>query len=134
MPRVHELGSKDRPLTDDEENTLTRNYQHNLTNRFAFGPLEAVTIANFEEMKFGYDVSTKRANVPGSYNVVIYCSDLKTHLRSNNEPVKRDRLDLAVTTLYDADGLQAWLERRGMSIVWQKRDGEILIILLRKNK
>ncbi|MGH8628752.1 MAG: L-histidine N(alpha)-methyltransferase, partial [Gammaproteobacteria bacterium] len=112
---------------------ITRSYSHGLNNRFAFGPLEAATLAEFSETQFMYDVNTRLTAVPNARNITTYCENIQTKFRRTGTRLSRKRLDLAVTTVYDDASLAEWLPTRGFDLVWHKREKRTAFYLLRKS-
>jgi hypothetical protein len=113
---------------------ITRSYSHGLNNRFAFGPVESVTIADFSALEFKYDMTTKYTSVPGAFNIVTYIEDLNTKFRRTRQKLNKRRIDLAVTTRYEEQQLKEWLTRKGFSIRWSKTEKRTLMLLLQKNE
>jgi len=70
--------------------------------------------------------------IPNALSLVIYCEELDTTLRLTGQPVRRDRLDLAVTTSYHLPDLAAWLEDVGLTTVWKGSAGDVAFFLLRR--
>lgn len=130
--RLHQVSGPGRRPSKSEFQEIAGSYNHGLNNRFAFGPVEAATIADFNSTQFLYEVNSQYTAIPNALNVVTYCENLKTRFRRDNRKLVRKRLDLAVTTLYDAESLAEWLPTRGFQIVWQKRDKKTAVFLLRK--
>jgi uncharacterized SAM-dependent methyltransferase len=120
--------------TKDQMSEITRSYSHGLNNRFAFGPVESVTIADFSALEFKYDMTTKYTSVPGAFNIVTYIEDLNTKFRRTRQKLNKRRIDLAVTTRYEEQQLKEWLTRKGFSIRWSKTEKRTLMLLLQKNE
>jgi hypothetical protein len=133
--RLHTLDwDGKRPLEKDEKETILRGYTHDTNNQFAFGPVERATAANPNEVTFGYRVDTRTTNVEQAANIVTYCEGLKTRLKSSGKAVKRNRLDLAVTTVYSYDALKRWFPRRGFKVLWSDKQGNTGLFLLEKQR
>ena len=126
----HDPGSK---LTKDQMSEITHNYSHGLNNRFAFGPVEAVTTAETAALDFKYEVTTKNTSVPGALNIVTYIENLNTKFRRSRQRLNKRRLDLASTTLYEEKQLTSWVARKGFSVLWTKIEKKTMMLLLRKS-
>ncbi len=132
--RMHRLGPN--PVADPHSANLKQlltSYDLASVRRFAFGPVEMATLASAEDVVIGFEVSQGITTVPGGLNVVIYCSDLDTRMRLGDAPVTRERLDLAVTTMYHGPSLSAWLQSAGFSLVWQREAGSLGLFLLQRD-
>jgi hypothetical protein len=119
-------------LSKDEQQIITHGYSHKLNNHFAFGPVEMATGSRADSMTFGYDVNNRITVVPGGINVVTYCTELDTWMRTTGEQIRKERLDLAATTLYSYDSLREWLLTRGFHEVWSNKKNKVVLFLLRK--
>lgn len=132
--RLHPFG----PLPDDmatfnqERKDLMATYDLESVRRFVFGPVEVATTASAADVRFGFDLTRSVTAVPNALNLVISCSGLDTTLRLTGRRVRRDRLDLAVTTSYHLPDLAAWLERSGLASVWLQDADGIAFFLLRR--
>ena len=132
--RLHTLGPNvdPRDLTRSKRKEILRSYDLRSVRRFVFGPAEVATFATAEDVEIDYEISGAVTCVPGALNVVIYCTGLSTTMRLTGKPVQRDRLDLAVTTMYNYPDLASWFGTVGFSTVWHTDDGGIALFLLRK--
>jgi len=132
--RLHTLDKWDgnREITDDEKQTIKSGYSNPLNTRFAFGPLEGATNLSYENTEFAYEINRQLTSVPKALNLIIYCTGLNAQIRNSNQSIRRDRLNLAATTLYSFDSLTQWLPSRGFHLLWQKADRNIGLFLLRK--
>ncbi len=88
-------------LTDEDKESLLTNYNNKSNNRFAFGPLESVTLADYNSTAFEISVNRENTVIPGAVNVVTTCKDINTKFRLDNKPLKKSKINLASTTLYD---------------------------------
>jgi hypothetical protein len=117
-------------FTFEERGDLTRSYDLETVRRFVLGPLEVATEAGGHEIEIGYDIDRGLTTVPGAWNIVIHARDLETTMRLTGTPVRRDRLDLAVTTLYHTSSLGSWFPSQGFEVVWEdSRDGTSFFLL-----
>lgn len=136
--RLHDFGAGDTALSEEQKNRILSHYSNKMHSRFAFGPVEMLTDAVFERTNILHEVNRHFTCVPAAHNVVVYCKELSAKLRTDMDRkkagrrVKKDRLDLGVTTVYDADQLENWLLGRGFEIVWKKKKGGTLALVLRK--
>lgn len=121
-----------RRLTDGQITDITKSYSHALNNRFAFGPVEALTLADYATVDFNYEISSRRTSVPGAINIITYIKNLNTRFRRSRRKLSRKRLDLAVTTLYQESQLEEWFRRKGFSLLWKKTLNRTILLLLRK--
>ncbi len=132
--RLHQLGQiAGKRLSKSDSAEILINYNHPKNNRFAFGPLETATLAALSSTDIGYEVNSRLTAVPNALNIFTYCKNLVTKFRRDDKKLSRSRLDLAVTTLYDAASLTDWLQSRGFEMLWQKVDRKTVIYLLRKS-
>lgn len=133
--RLHNLEDWDgqSPLSEDDKMSILQIYSHKVNERFAFGPVEVSTNSNFENVHFSYEISSRLTSVPKAINVITSCSDLNTKMRTTGEKVKKDKMDLASTTLYGFDELQAWFKLREFKILYAKKNKDSGLFLLRKN-
>lgn len=129
--RLHNFGPIGK-LKAEEKAMIRNNYQQ--TNRFSFGAVESVTIADFRDASFDYAVSKEYTVVPNAVNLVTYCTNLHTKFRHNYKTLKRERLNLSLTTLYSFDDLSEWFEDRGFNIVWKKKVKDTGLFLLTKTE
>jgi hypothetical protein len=132
--RLHPFG----PLPEDlgtlvrTRGDLLASYDLESVRRFVFGPVEVATTAVASDVRFGYELSRRVTAVPNALNLVLHCTGLDTTLRLTGERVRRERLDLAVTTSYHLPDLAAWLAGSGLATVWQGRDDGMAFFLMRK--
>jgi len=103
------------------------------TNRFVFGPVEEITTASYADFIFDLKVNRDMTSVPNALNVTIFCKNLRTRMRFNNELIERDRLDLATTTFYNCEDLREWFSVAGFDCVWQNQEGSIALFLLKRS-
>lgn len=132
--RLHPFG----PLPEDmakfnrsREDTLA-GYDLESVRRFVFGPVEVATTATASDVGFGFELARSVTAVPNALNLVIHCTGLDATLRLTGERVRRERLDLAVTTSYHLPDLAAWLGRCGLATVWHGTADGVAFFLLRK--
>lgn len=132
--RLHDQGESgdDAPSGRRVLAESAAHYDAGTVRRFVLGPVEVATMAVTDEVHVSFEVSQAITTVPGALNLVIYCSDLDTTMRLTGERVRRDRLDLAVTTSYHFPDLTAWLGRSGLTTVWQGSNGNVAFFLLRR--
>lgn len=129
--RLHELSTTNK-LTQDDKQYFFSHYKTISNNRFAFGPLETVTVADFSSVKFDFDIKTDITVVPGAVNVVTYCRDINTKFRFDGRALKKSKINLTSTTFYKFEELESWLLQRNLQICWKKKIGSIGLFLLRK--
>lgn len=132
--RLHPFG----PLPEDlgtfgrARGDLLASYDLESVRRFVFGPVEVATTAVVSDVRFGYELSRRLTAVPNALNLVLHCTGLDTTLRLTGERVRRERLDLAVTTSYHLPDLAAWLAGFGLATIWQGTADGMAFFLLRK--
>jgi len=133
--RLHHLAGWDgrRKLRMCEISTLLGHYQPDSVKRFVFGPVEALTLANASDVPIDYEVATKKSTVPRAAEIVIFCRSLDTIMRLTGRRIRKQRLDLASTTLYGYSDLCGWLESEGFRLVWRRKMESVGFFLLRKN-
>ena len=119
-----------RHLPDSLE--IAASYDLDTVRRFVFGPVEVATMASAEEVGIDIEASRSLTSVPNALNLVIFCSELNSTMRLTGEPVYRDRLDLAVTTLYSTSNLLSWFPSVGFRAVWHQDLGEVAFFLLKR--
>jgi hypothetical protein len=119
-------------LTGAQRRELISGYKVDLSNRFAFGPVEMATTALWTDVKFQYDVNRSVTTVPKAVNVITCCEGLRTRMRLTGEPIKRERLNLGSTTLYSQSELADWLTTQGFDLTWSRRREDIGLFLLRR--
>jgi hypothetical protein len=129
--RIHQEHLSAKP-TKEQSAEVAKSYSHALNNRFAFGPVEAMTAADSTQVVFQYEVNSRYTAVPKALNIVTYVEGLNTKFRKNGKKLQKRRLDLAVTTVYDESALESWLSERGFEVVWRKREHKTAFFLLRK--
>ena len=132
--RLHALGTNPEAnaLAPDVRAALLGNYDLASQRRFVFGPLELATLATDENVGFGYELTHRVTVVPSALNLVVFCTGLSTTMRFTGEPVRRDRLDLGITTLYHLPDLTAWLRTAGFAPVWHGEANGIALLLLKR--
>ncbi|MEJ2206956.1 MAG: L-histidine N(alpha)-methyltransferase, partial [Gemmatimonadota bacterium] len=86
-----------------------RSYDLESVRRFVFGPAEVATMADVDHVRIDFDTTRSLTTVPDALNLLIYCTGLDTTVRLTGEGVRRERPDLAVTTLYHLPSLARWL-------------------------
>lgn len=107
-------------------------YASGSVRRFVLGPVEVATTVDTESLPVGLEVGRSRTDVPGALNLTLFCTGLDATLRLTGERVRRERLDLAVTTSYPLADLTAWLGGTGLATVWSERSGDVAFFLLRR--
>ncbi len=132
--RLHRAGNEGAEPDPSrfDRTRLLRSYDLASVKRFVFGPLEVATHARAEDACFGYDLVHLPGSIPTAVQVLIYCSGLETALRLSGQPIERDRLDLAVTTLYDRSALISGMETMGFDVVWHQDVEGVALLLVRK--
>lgn len=131
--RTHDLGPLPRRMAEPLEPGVgpEAGYHADSVRRFVFGPVEVATLASAEDVAFGIEASRSITDVPNGLNLVIHCTGLDTTMRLTGERVRRERLDLAVTTAYRREDLVRWLETCGFTLVWDGAAGDASFFLLR---
>lgn len=107
-------------------------YQVDGVRRFVFGPVEVATLASADDVRFDIEASRTATDVPNALNLIIHCLGLDTRMRLTGEVVRRERLDLAVTTSYRREDLRGWLASSGFTLVWDDAFGDMAFFLLRR--
>jgi len=132
--RLHDLGSLSpgREFTDEDRVKTLDCYDLPSVRRFVFGPLEVSTFATSDDVTINFDLTHDQTSVPNALNVVIDCTGFNTRMRLTGKPVQRDRLELAVTTLYHLPDLSPWFTTVGFSTVWFKNINGVALFLLKK--
>lgn len=131
--RLRSEGLDPRQKPSKEETTeLCRGYNHSFNNRFAFGPVEAATNADFHTTQFLHEVNCKYTSVQNALNIVTYVENINTKFRRSGKKLNKRRIDLAVTTIYDDFMLQQFFRDRGFDLVLTKRNNRSGFYLLRK--
>jgi hypothetical protein len=129
--RLHDLQSTDR-LSREEKEKFLYNYNSESNNRFAFGAIESVTIADYQLATFEYDVHQLTTTVPNAINIVTYCRDINTRFRADRRPFRKDKIALSASTVYSFEELSSWLKLKKFQIVWEKKANSIGLFLLKK--
>lgn len=134
--RLHRFGPlpDDMPAFNRERQGFVDSYDLESVRRFVFGPVEVATTAVASDVRFGFALGRSVTTVPNALNLVISCSGLDATLRLTGERVRRDRLDLAVTTSYHLPDLADWLGRSGLGTVWGGSAGDTAFFLLRRER
>jgi hypothetical protein len=117
-----------------EKSALQGHYQPESVKRFVFGPVEATTYAKWKNVRIEYEIAPKRTTVPGAVRIVIFCKSLDTTMRLTGKRIRKQRLDLASTTLYGYSELASWLESKGFRLVWRAKDAAVGLFLLRRRQ
>jgi hypothetical protein len=125
------LDARVRDESSADPAALVRHYDADAVNRFVFSPVELATVATTRDVTFGHDLLRRFTVVPNSLNVILYCVGLNTVLRSSGALVQRERVDLAMTTIYVFDDLTAWLATNGFDVTWKENRGGIGLFLMR---
>ena len=131
--RLHDFGPLPEDMAGfrDRNGTAFSSYDRATVRRFVFGPVEVATTATAEDVHIGFDVTRSLTTVTNGLNLVIYATGLDTTMRLTGQRVRRDRLDLAVTTLYHFPDLSPWLADVGFEVVWHRRSGGVAFFLLK---
>lgn len=129
--RLHRQASG--PVEPTASRAILASYDRESVRRFVFGPVEVATTASCEDVAFGFEITRSLTAVPHAFNVVIYCTGLDARMRLTGERVRRDRLDLALTTMYHGPELAAWLPTTGFSVAWQRASDGLALFLLRRD-
>src|SRR5262249_22674766 len=108
-----------------------RPYDSPAVQRFVFSPVEFATLATTPHVIFGYGVTRSLTVGPKALNIVISCGQLDTVITGSGSRVERDRLDLAVTTVYDFEDPVAWFPSAGFQVAWSQSFNGIAVFLLR---
>jgi len=132
--RIHSLGpvSEDVSLIGVSKEKAFKSYEIPSVRRFVFGPAEVATQATVEDVDICLDVTQSVTSVPNAINTVIYCEGLDTQMRLTGKRVKRDRLDLAMTTMYRFEDLEKWLVQLGFRLVASERSSGMAFFLLQR--
>lgn len=130
--RLHDLAEVTRRTLKDRRDELLPRFRHGANNRFAFGPVEMATSADYSRANIEQELSTRYTVVNEAFNVITYCTDLDARLRSGGRIVHR-RLDLAATTFYNETELVDFIEEKEFQVVdRQKHEGAIALLLRRE--
>jgi hypothetical protein len=132
--RIHEFGQDADAslLTARQAETLLATYDRVESRRFAFAPVEYLTTATIEECPIRFEINRRFTDVPGAVNIVTYCEHLRTIMRASGAPVYQPRVDLGVTSAYDARGLLAWLPTQGLDVVASEASGGTMRVVVRR--
>lgn len=132
--RIHGLGlvPDNAPLIRGSGEKAFNSYEIPTVQRFVFGPAEVATQATMEDVDIRLEVNRSVTTVPNAINMVIYCEGLDTVMRLTGQPVKRDRLDLAVTTIYRYEDLANWLVQLGFRLVASELSSGMAFFLLQR--
>jgi hypothetical protein len=134
--RLHHLDGWDgkKKLNGKEKSALQGHYQPESVKRFVFGPVETTTYAKSTDVQIEYEVAPKRMCVPGAVQILIFCKSLDTTMRLTGKRIRKQRLDLAGTTLYGYSELASWLESKGFQLVWRAKAAAVGLFLLRRRQ
>ena len=113
---------------------LCESYDLPSVRRFVFGPAEVATLATADDVRIAIAVDRSVTVVPEAINLLIHCTGLDTSMRLTGAPVRRQRLDLAVTTRYHRSALQDWLGSVGFDLAWGEQADDVAFLLLRKQE
>lgn len=132
--RLHQFKDWDgsSEIMNSQKQLILLGYNNDLNNRFAFGPVDAVTDISSKEVKFDYETNSEVTVVPKAFNLITYCKDLEGKIIGTGEVFHIDRLNLTSTTYYDYDELRKWLETRGFDLKWDKKIDNVGLFLLQK--
>lgn len=132
--RLHAFGTftSSSAMDPAHRQQLSGSYDLDSVRRFVFGPVEVATTATAEDVHIDIEVVQSITSVPHALNLVIFCSNLDSTLRLTGKPIRRDRLDLAVTTLYHHPDLQGWFTSVGLELVWQQEFRDVAFYLLKR--
>ena len=132
--RVHGYGQLpgQRSRLFPEGRDIAGSYDLDTVRRFVFGPVEVATMASAEEVEIDIEVTRSLTSVPNSLKLVIFCSHLTSTMRLTGEPIHRDRIDLAVATLYHCPDLLGWFPSVGLRAVWHQDLGGVALFLLKR--
>jgi hypothetical protein len=134
--RTHELGAVAQQGYRMGESRLLalQSYTVPSVKRFVFGPLEVMTRATVDEVDIELEVARTLTTVPNALNIVIFCKGLDTVMRFTERRFRRDRVDLAMTTLYRYEDLKQWLINAGFTLVRASNHAGMAFFLLRRNR
>lgn len=107
-------------------------YDAGSVRRFVLGPVEIATTVDTSTLRVSFEVARSLTALPNALNLVLYCTGLNATMRLTGERVRRDRLDLAVTTSYHLSDLADWLRASGFATVWHDHAGDVAFFLLRR--
>lgn len=126
-------GAEDVARSDWRPSSLLGNYDLESVRRFVFGPVEVATHATADDVEIDFEIARPLTAIPHALNMVIHCRGLDTRMRLTGEAVRRERLDLAVTTRYSLPDLAEWFPSQGFTPVWQTAMGDVAFFLLRRD-
>lgn len=131
--RLHKLGPLPADLTELQQSMRNgrAGYETDSVRRFVLGPVEVATTVEASSLPVEIELRRTLTEVPNGLNLVLYCANLDTALRLTGERVRRDRVDLAVTSSYHAPDLVKWLEGSGLCLRWHSAIGDVAFFLLR---
>jgi SAM-dependent methyltransferase len=131
--RLHDLGQElDLHALEHQADRLLARFANPANNRFAFGPVEMATVAEFSAAKISQELSMVETAVDGAFNVITYCDGLNTRFRDDGAAVVLERLDLASTTFYDLVALEGFIEEKGFTVRSHHQIGEAVALLLQR--
>jgi SAM-dependent methyltransferase len=132
--RLHGFGKLPEDMSDFrvKNGAAFSSYDLASVRRFVFGPVEVATMARSEEVHVDFDTTRALTTVPDALNLLIYCTGLDTTMRLTGAPVKRDRLDLAVTTMYHFPALVPWFASMGFHVAWHAEEQDLGFFLLKR--
>lgn len=113
---------------------LCESYDLPSVRRFVFGPAEVATLATADDVRIAIAVDRSVTVVPEAINLVIHCTGLDSSMRLTGAAVRRERLDLAVTTRYHLPALTEWLGAVGFDLAWGEDADDVAFLLLRKQE
>jgi hypothetical protein len=133
--RLHSLKDWDgkRALTVAEKKPFLSNYAQKAVDRFVFGPAETACDCSVEDVIVELSACRKITRVPMALNLILFCRDFSARMELTGERVKKQRLELASTTLYSYEPLKTWLLASGFDVVWSSQSEEIGLFLLKRN-
>ena len=133
--RVHAFGADadESRLTSSQREALLAAYDRIESRRFAFAPVESLTTATIDDCPIRFEIVRRYTDVPGALNIVTFCEPLKTFMRDTGAPVHQTRLDLGVTSAYDASALLAWLPTQGLEVMASDITAGSMRVLVRRS-
>lgn len=133
--RLHAFGPLPQDLSGfrEADGRIFGSYDLPSVRRFVFGPLEVATTATVDDVTVDFEVTRSVTEVPDALNLLIHCRDLDTVVRLTGERIVRERLDLAVTTLYHLPELLTWLPGAGLEPIWHHADDDVAFFLVRRS-
>jgi hypothetical protein len=129
--RLHDMDEWDgvRALTEREKEKIAKIHTYALNDKFAMGPIE-VSTALAQDVKVRYEVSRRITVVPKAINIIFHCNNFEARLRGTSQVIRKDRLDLASTSMYSFEALSLWFSNRGFEVLWSKKIGIAGLFLL----